>query len=1000
MSTQSELGLFEPPATQPRARTFIEAQLPVSRLSKESYKERKAVAGQTLTALGKWWGRKPLVLVRACILGLLLPATGDPEADRDTFLALMTMDDDGLQRRRKGQLTAQAAFALATPGERERFFDIDITHEVVQDRGRRFERHHERPVWRRDLPRDERQRFESIVFRRMGYDAKLDHCLRPEEIDGPSPAAWDRINAHLGTHASNLRELVAELGQRRFGHVPRVGDAFCGGGSVPFEAARLGCDAFGSDLSPVAGLLTWGALNIVGGGETAVDRVRAAQRRAFERVRRQVDAWGIERNEQGWIADAYLYCVEVVDPGTAWAVPLAPSWVIAPKTRVIARLVPDADRRRFDIEIVEGASADEVRRAAPDPPRPAPEATAVDGVRCPVDPDGVWLPPEQRQSTSLEQLRGPGGLRRWEVDDLVPRPDDVYQERLYCIRWLDPTTGERHYRAPTAEDLGRERRVLELLRERLDDWQAKGYIPRRRIEPGQKTGELLRTRGWTYWHHLYNPRQLLLNGLFAEAAAQETEELEARALLLMVGRLADVNSRLSRWQVSQGGGIGGGKTTFYNQAYNTLVNYSCRPLQTLESAWSVDLTPSGVVGPHREEIGDARVIDWPADLWITDPGYADAINYEELSELFLAWYERRLPALFPGWYADSKRALAVAGKGQTFRQAMVESYRRLASQMPDDGLQIVMFTHQDAEVWADLALVLWAAGLQVTAAWTVATETESSGYKQGNYVQGTVLLVLRKRSGDRRGDLSDLYPEIQTEVQMQLREMLALDPKDAPNFDDADYQLAAYAAAMRVITGYASITEIDLERELQHERRRGEAPSALALLIGRAVKIASDFLVPDGLPPTVWRRLTPEERLYVKGAEIESHGEYREGVYQEFARGLGVREYRNLLANSEANRTRLKTPTEFAGRDLRGDGFAGTLLRDVLFAIYASGRDGDPRVGRTYLKQELADYWEQRQTILALLRFLAGRPTAGMTHWERDAQAAGLLAGAVENDSI
>ena len=61
------------------APSFIETQFPVSRLSKESYKERKANSSQTLTGLGKWWGRKPLILVRAVILGLLVPATEDPE---------------------------------------------------------------------------------------------------------------------------------------------------------------------------------------------------------------------------------------------------------------------------------------------------------------------------------------------------------------------------------------------------------------------------------------------------------------------------------------------------------------------------------------------------------------------------------------------------------------------------------------------------------------------------------------------------------------------------------------------------------------------------------------------------------------------------------------------------------------------------------------------------------------------------------------------------------
>jgi hypothetical protein len=158
--------------------------------------------------------------------------------------------------------------------------------------------------------------------------------------------------------------------------------------------------------------------------------------------------------------------------------------------------------------------------------------------------------------------------------------------------------------------------------------------------------------------------------------------------------------------------------------------------------------------------------------------------------------------------------------------------------------------------------------------------------------------------------------------------------------------------------------------------------------------------VPDGLDRAVWRRLTPEERLYLKGVEIESHGEYREGVYQEFARGFGVREYRYLLASDAANRTRLKTPSEFMGHDLRGDGFAGTLLRDVLFSVYIAERDGDPRAGRTYLKQELGDYWDRRQTILALLGFLASKPPADMEHWARDVAAAQLVAGAVDNDSL
>ena len=109
------------------------------------------------------------------------------------------------------------------------------------------------------------------AFDRLPYAERIAECERPENVAGPSAAAWAEINAHLGTQAKSLPELVEQLGQRTFGHTPRVGDSFCGGGSIPFEAARIGCEAFGSDLNPVAGLLTWAGLNLLGGGK-AVQR--------------------------------------------------------------------------------------------------------------------------------------------------------------------------------------------------------------------------------------------------------------------------------------------------------------------------------------------------------------------------------------------------------------------------------------------------------------------------------------------------------------------------------------------------------------------------------------------------------------------------------------------------------------------------------------------------------------------------------------------------------
>jgi len=208
---------------------------------------------------------------------------------------------------------------------------------------------------------------------------------------------------------------------------------------------------------------------------------------------------------------------------------------------VVVRLIPDAQEKRFDFEVVEDVSPQELMQAAV-------EGTSSGGVRCPVDRLGNWMQPNQRQVTSTEQLRSSNGLRRWTNSDVVPRPEDVYQERLYCIRWVDPDTGRRYYRPPNEHDLTREQLVLDLLQERFAEWQEKGYIPSRVIEPGSKTDEPIRTRGWTHWHHLFNPRQLLLAG-FVSALGNEDLLIksESAALLLSVGKLANLNSRLCQW---------------------------------------------------------------------------------------------------------------------------------------------------------------------------------------------------------------------------------------------------------------------------------------------------------------------------------------------------------------------------------------------------------------------------------------------------------------------
>jgi len=966
-------------------RVFIEDQFPVSRISKESYKERKAVQSQTLTGLGKWWGRKPLILIRASIIGMLMPVSDDPQKDRDIFLKILTMDNDGLWLRRSKSIPAKVIQANLSKEE---------WNKLITDKEGNLKH-----TWSTGLSAEEKEQVLRKVFDQLSYDEKLTYCDRPEQIDGPDEKAWQKINAHLGTDAKNIQELVIELGKRRFGHTPKVGDCFCGGGSIPFEAARLGCEAFGSDLNPVAAMLTWASIHLIGGGEKIQKQVQEAQKKAYEAADKQITKWKIEHNDKGWRADAFLYCTEVVCPSCGKKTPLLPSLLIGPTSRVVAELHFNKEKNIYDIVIINNAVQEQIVKAKK-------HGTLFDGrMICP-NPDCGF----DHSISSIRQDRWDekGNLlskvRMWKREDLVPMPNDIFQERLYCVRWVETYFEEnrqgelvektrRHYLSVTEGDLERENQVLELLQERYKEWREKGYIPSRKIERGGvKTEEPIRTRGWTHWHHLFTPRQLLVHGLICKSFKPVKHNV---GILLGIAKIADWDSKLCRW------GVGAARESiaqcFYNQAFNPLYNFAGKGLHLMQGTYFLSFPKIKKLSASNILAADARQIFEKCDYWITDPPYADAINYHELTEFFLAWYEKHIPKVFPDWYTDTRKALAVQGSGEDFKRAMVEIYKNLTNHMPDNGIQMVQFTHQDSSVWADLAMVLWAAGLKVTAAWTIATET-TSGLKKGNYVQGTVLLILRKRLSGKMAFLDEIYPEIEDEVRRQLDYMTELDDKDDPNFADTDYQLAAYAAALRVLTQYGDIEGRDILHELFRQRKSGEK-TAFEKVIDRAVEIASDHLVPAGIDRQYWKNISAPERLYLKGLELEKHMEARSGAYQELARGFGVRDYTFMFAGTKANAVRFKTGTEFKKSGLGRTGFSGSPTRNMLFAIHETVRTEDAREGLNWLHTEVKEYWNQRKSIIAILKYLSKlNHIPHMTHWEKDADAALRLAGAVEND--
>ena len=111
----------------------------------------------------------------------------------------------------------------------------------------------------------------------------------------------------------------------------------------------------------------------------------------------KVIEWGIEHNEKGCRADAYLYCAETRCPECGIMVPLAPSWIIGEKTRTIARLIKNNKEKRYEIDIQSGVTKDLINEAKNS------GTIKSNALHCPNCP----------QSTPISMIRGDRPWERW-----------------------------------------------------------------------------------------------------------------------------------------------------------------------------------------------------------------------------------------------------------------------------------------------------------------------------------------------------------------------------------------------------------------------------------------------------------------------------------------------------------------------------------------------------------------------------------------------------------
>jgi putative DNA methylase len=201
-------------------RRLIEDYLPIADISAEASREKSVRKGH-ISTLHLWWARRPLVACRAAVYGALVPAS--------QFVPNGASDE-----KKKSLGRANAAKFIKTlcqyPGS---------PHAIKEAQQHILKAHAER------LTQELQQAggTDSLSARRTGGEGR-------GEVGSSSPAWTKEFNWPADKTTVTVEDILAGRAPR-----PRVLDMFAGGGAIPLEALRLGCEAYALDLNPVAHII-------------------------------------------------------------------------------------------------------------------------------------------------------------------------------------------------------------------------------------------------------------------------------------------------------------------------------------------------------------------------------------------------------------------------------------------------------------------------------------------------------------------------------------------------------------------------------------------------------------------------------------------------------------------------------------------------------------------------------------------------------------------------
>jgi adenine-specific DNA methylase len=686
---------------------------------------------------------------------------------------------------------------------------------------------------------------------------------------------WDAVSKDTPQNRALLDTARALVQETNGGHAPKVLDCFAGGGAIPLEAMRLGCEAYALDCNPVAVLLLkavleypqkFGRPRVVSdkqAGGLGMERDRTVSP-LVEAVRHWGD-WSLKeaRKELGRffpseksksVPVGYIWARTLTcqNPDCGAEIPLLRQTWLAKraKKKIALRMIPNKKLKQIEFEVVAAEKLDSDAEAG---------TVSRAHVRCLVCGSTI-----NDDATRELFLGGKSGAR------------------MIVVVLADPNSTGKSYRLANEQDsevFEAARRALEEKSQTLRDEWCMEPVPTELIPTTELRRISLPLYGMMRFADVHNARQKLALVTFVDKIRQahgrmllagvdaDFARATATYLAMALDRLVDQSTVLVPWIFQ----IEAVAHTFYRQALGMVWDYvEANPCTYFQSAldW-VDRVLIHITETLGDSVpiptvvqGSATELPWPTsnfDYLCTDPPYYDSVPYSHLSDFFYVWLKRALGHIYPDLFAtpltpksleivqDRPHSLVDSTKDKAyFESGLTQAFREMNRVLKPDGAAVIVFAHKATDAWEAIISALLKAGLYMTASWPIHTEMEGRlNAQETASLASSIYMVCRKRITSEVGE----FPTLRLEIDRRVREQLDKFWNDG--IRGADFFMSAIGPAVEVFGCYDRV-----------EKLSGETVEVKELL-DYVEKVVSEFALERILGSTELGGVDPETRFYL-----------------------------------------------------------------------------------------------------------------------------------------